>query len=75
VVIVGAGPAGLAAALAVASVSKFLSVTIVDCGLSLSERVIDGSIAGFGGASLCNDGKLSWGAAGSALRYLPENEV
>lgn len=72
IAIIGCGPAGLAAALAMSS-STF-SVLVVDAGKDLCDRVIEGSVLGFGGASLCNDGKFSFGGAGSALEYLPAKE-
>jgi glycine/D-amino acid oxidase-like deaminating enzyme len=74
VLVIGCGPAGLACALA----CKHLRVTVVDAGPSLAERArdgrIDGTIVGFGGASLCNDGKFSFGTAGSRLAYLSAAE-
>lgn len=49
-------------------------ICLVDAGPNIEGREasgeVDGSVCGSGGASLCNDGKWSFGTAGSALRQL-----
>ena len=68
-IVVGAGPAGLAAARA----RPGPAVCLIDAGPCIATRraSFDGTVVGAGGASLCNDGKLSFGTAGTALKWLP----
>ncbi len=71
VVVIGAGPAGLAAARELGATG----VCLIDAGpcYAVRRHEFDGTIAGSGGASLCNDGKLSFGTAGTALKWLPQH--
>jgi uncharacterized FAD-dependent dehydrogenase len=62
VLVVGAGPAGMATALAVAANSE-LSVLVLDKGATIEERVSNRDVtsryvSGIGGAGLFSDGKL-----------------
>jgi len=73
IAIIGAGPAGLAAARCLVGMGLGGGVVLVDAGPSIDARVVRTSgefVTGSGGAALCNDGKWSFGTAGSALAYL-----
>ena len=75
VAVVGGGPAGLAAVRCMAAHSPHSSVALIDAGPDIAHRIeagVDGSICGSGGAALCNDGKWSFGSAGSALRHVDD---
>lgn len=76
VVIVGAGPAGLAAAHA--CLSRGVSFSIVEGGPVVEQRSLDdpGSVVhGVGGAGLYSDGKLSYFPAAHALWALPSTNI
>lgn len=60
VVIVGAGPAGLFAALELSS-SGVKDVLVIDKGLALKDRTSEDKMCGIGGSGTFSDGKLHFG--------------
>ena len=69
VAIVGAGPAGLAAACALREARPALRVAVLDRGVFRSPRDATpaGLVQGVGGAGLWSDGKFSWAPAATRL--------
>jgi hypothetical protein len=88
VIIVGAGPAGIFAALEILSASKDINVLIIEKGLDIEERICPsavnkdscktcpecGLLCGWGGAGAYSDGKLSLSKeiGGNLARYVSE---
>jgi uncharacterized FAD-dependent dehydrogenase len=88
VIIVGAGPAGIFAALELVSSNRKLKILMIEKGLDISERVcylktdeascrtcpVCGLLCGWGGAGAYSDGKLSLSKdiGGNLSRYVSE---
>jgi uncharacterized FAD-dependent dehydrogenase len=79
VVIVGAGPAGIFAALELSKKSPSLDIVIVEQGKDIDERSRKGRemVIGWGGAGAYSDGKLtiSTDVGGQLSSLLPEDEL
>ena len=76
VAIVGAGPAGLAAACALRASRPLLRVAVFDRGGRRSPRDATPTrlVQGVGGAGLWSDGKFSWAPSATRLWELPDVE-
>jgi len=79
VIIVGAGPAGIFAALELSKVDG-IKVVILDKGSDIEKRVLEtprSLLCGWGGAGAFSDGKLtlSTEVGGQLTSYLPDEEV
>lgn len=75
VIVIGAGPAGLGA-VHVLTEHPDLRVLVIDAGLAPDERKAVGNdprhtAVGSGGAALINDGKFTFGIAGTKAKLLP----
>jgi len=79
VIIVGAGPAGIFAALELSKRSPSLDIVIIEQGKDIDERSRTGSemVIGWGGAGAYSDGKLtiSTDVGGQLSSLLPEDEL
>jgi uncharacterized FAD-dependent dehydrogenase len=91
VIIVGAGPAGIFAALEIVSSKKDLKVLIIEKGLDIEERICPsavrgvscqtcpecGLLCGWGGAGAFSDGKLTLAkeVGGNLSRYIGDKEL
>ncbi|HOO38559.1 MAG TPA: FAD-dependent oxidoreductase [Deltaproteobacteria bacterium] len=79
VIIVGAGPAGIFAALELSKRSPALDIVIIEQGKDIDERSRTGSemVIGWGGAGAYSDGKLtiSTDVGGQLSSLLPEDEL
>jgi uncharacterized FAD-dependent dehydrogenase len=91
VIIVGAGPAGIFAALEIVSSGKKLKVLLIEKGVDITDRVCPsvaenipckscsycGLLCGWGGAGAFSDGKLSLSkdVGGNLQRYVNETEL
>lgn len=91
VIIVGAGPAGIFAALEIVSSNRKLKVLLVEKGVDIADRVCPsvaenipckscpycGLLCGWGGAGAFSDGKLSLSkdVGGNLQRYVNETEL
>ncbi len=91
VIIIGAGPAGIFAALEIVSSGKDVKVLIIEKGLDIDERICPSSVkevscnacpecgllCGWGGAGAFSDGKLSLSKdiGGNLARYISETEL
>lgn len=74
-VVVGGGPAGLAAAATIRRAAPGLELLVLEAGSGLEERqrgVATDVAAGVGGAGLFSDGKFSFPPSGSGLQELGE---
>ncbi|MFZ3073097.1 MAG: FAD-binding protein, partial [Thermodesulfobacteriota bacterium] len=76
-IIVGAGPAGIFAALELITAKRGLKVLILEKGKDLPERELADLFQGWGGAGTFSDGKLnlSTGVGGFLNEYIGENEL
>lgn len=77
-VIVGLGPAGLAAAHALRAIAPHLSLTCVEAGLGPAHRRRDDAaqlVSGVGGAGLFSDGKFSFYPSATALWTLEDKPL
>jgi uncharacterized FAD-dependent dehydrogenase len=77
VIIVGAGPAGIFAALELLSAKKNLKILLLEKGGDLSDRKPNDIFHGWGGAGTFSDGKLnlSTGVGGFLSEYIGESEL
>ena len=91
VIIIGAGPAGIFAALEIVSSGKGLKVLMIEKGLDIVKRICPSSVrevsckacsecgllCGWGGAGAFSDGKLSLSKeiGGNLARYVSEEEL
>ncbi|HDH06382.1 MAG TPA: FAD-dependent oxidoreductase [Nitrospirae bacterium] len=91
VIIVGAGPAGIFAALEIVSSGKGIKVLIIEKGLDIEKRICPSTISehsckacpecgllcGWGGAGAFSDGKLNLSKeiGGNLARYISETEL
>jgi len=79
VVIIGAGPAGIFAALELSKRSPGIDIVIVEQGKDITERSRTGRemVIGWGGAGAYSDGKLtiSTDVGGQLSSLLPENDL
>ena len=77
VIIVGAGPAGIFAALELISAKKNLKILLLEKGGDLSDRKPNDIFQGWGGAGTFSDGKLnlSTGVGGFLNEYIGEGEL
>ena len=76
-IIVGAGPAGIFAALELITAKRGLKVLILEKGKDLPERELADLFQGWGGAGTFSDGKLnlSTGVGGFLSEYIGEGEL